>query len=85
MTTIEKALLDALESLQREHEQQLTDFAATLQAMQVEHAKNLQLWVSTAATLQDQYERTQAQTTALSEQVSDLAECVESLSSKLRK
>lgn len=90
MTEIEKALLDALESLQREHEQQLSSFAATLQTMRIEHAKGSQLWADTARTLQGQYEHSQAENRALSqqvrslsEQVSDLAQRVQSLSAAL--
>lgn len=92
MTEIEKALLDALESLQREHEQQLSSFAATLQTMRIEHAKGSQLWVDTAKTLQGQYERSQAENRAMSQQVQslsgqviDLAQRVEGLSRALRK
>ncbi|WP_368668103.1 MbeD/MobD family mobilization/exclusion protein [Pseudomonas sp. FSL A6-1183] len=55
MTEIEKALLDALESLQSEHEQQLSSFAETLQSMRIEHAKGSKLWAEAAATLQGRY------------------------------
>lgn len=51
MTEIEKALLDALESLQSEHEQQLSSFAETLQSMRIEHAKGSKLWAEAAAIL----------------------------------
>ena len=90
MTEIEKALLDALESLQSEHEQQLSSFAETLQSMRIEHAKGSKLWAEAAATLQGQYEHSQAENRALSqqvrslsEQVSDLAQRVQSLSAAL--
>ena len=92
MTEIERALLDALESLQREHEQQLSSFGATLQTMRIEHAKGSQLWAEAAKTLQGQYERTQAENRALAQQVQrlsgqviDLAQRVEDLSRALRK
>ena len=39
MTEIEKALLDALQSLQSEHEQQLSSFAETLQSMRMANAR----------------------------------------------
>lgn len=90
MTEIEKALLDALQSLQSEHERQLSGFAETLQTMRIEHAKGSQLWVDTARTLQGQYEHSQAENRALSQQVrslsgqvSDLAQRVQSLSAAL--
>ena len=92
MTEIEKPLLDALESLQSEHEQQLSSFAETLQSMRIEHAKGSKLWAEAAATLQGQYERTQAENRALAQQVQslsgqviDLAQRVEGLSRALRK
>jgi uncharacterized protein YlxW (UPF0749 family) len=92
MTEIEKALLDALQSLQSEHEQQLSSFAETLQSMRIEHAKGSKLWAEAAAILQVQYERSQTENMALlqqvqslSGQVNDLAQRVEGLSRALRK
>ena len=85
MTEIEKALLDALESLQREHEQQLSSFAATLQTMRIEHAQGSQLWAEAAKTLQGQYERTQAENRALSQQVRSLSEQVSSLAQQVQR
>ncbi|WP_228394276.1 MbeD/MobD family mobilization/exclusion protein, partial [Pseudomonas helleri] len=73
MTEIEKALLDALESLQSEHEQQLSSFAETLQSMRIEHAKGSKLWAEAAAILQGQYERSQTENMALSQQVQSLS------------
>lgn len=92
MTEIEKALLDALESLQREHEKQLSEFAESLQAMQVDHAKGSKLWVSAASALQEQYkyilsenEGLRQLVQSLSGQVNDLAQRVEGLSRAFRK
>lgn len=91
-TEIERALLQSLSDLQREHERQLNAWSDVLQSMRIEHAKGSQLWAEAAKTLQGQYERTQAenrtlaqQVQSLSGQVIDLAQRVEDLSRALRK
>lgn len=79
MTEIEQALLDALESLQREHEQQLNGFSATLQTMRNEHEMGSQLWADTARGLRVQYEQCQVENRALLQRVQRLSEQVGAL------
>jgi methyl-accepting chemotaxis protein len=83
MTEIEKALLNALESLQSEHERQLGSLHSELQ-------RRDESWRSVVSALRDLFERSQAenqelvrQVGDLSEQVSDLARQVRSLSAAL--
>lgn len=83
-TEIERALLQSLSDLQREHERQLNAWSDVLQSMRIEHAKGSQLWAEAAKTLQGQYERTQAENRALAQQVSSLSEQVSSLVQQVR-
>lgn len=77
MTEIEKALLDALESLQSEHERQLGSLHSELQ-------RRDESWRSVVSALRDLFEKSQAENRALAQQVSSLSAQVSSLAQQVR-
>lgn len=90
MTEIEKALLDALESLQSGHERQLKSLQRELDAMRERQQTQYESYLNALSSLRQMFEQSQSgeralsqQVRSLSGQVSDLAQQVQRLSAAL--